>query len=238
MTAPIPELDHAGLRRFGLTTGALIAGIFGLLLPWLFDARYPAWPWLAAALAAQLLALGSKETAVLVPLLLACAEASRGPLHGEKLRRRLHFLWFLLPVAAYAGLRLALEVVGKAFGRLRQGEAQVLHGDLHPWNVHVKGKRMIAFDFEDVMWGHRVQDVAITLFYERDQPGYADLRAAFTEGYSAIAVWPESYDGEVDHFMAARTLMFVNFILNIGSDVDEFYPAFFTRLESFLEAWG
>ena len=62
-------------------------------------------------------------------------------------------------------------------------------------------------------------------------------RAAFTEGYSAIAVWPEAYAGEIEHFMAARTLMFVNFILNIGSDIDEFYPAFFSRLEAFLEAW-
>lgn len=132
----------------------------------------------------------------------------------------------------------ALAVAGRAFDRLDPAEAQVLHGDLHPWNVHVVGKRMIALDFEDVMWGNRVQDVAITLFYERDQPGYAELRAAFTEGYSAIAPWPEAYEGELEHFMAARTLMFANFILNIGSDIDEFYPAFFARLEGFLESWA
>ena len=131
----------------------------------------------------------------------------------------------------------ALAIVNDAFVKLDPAEAQVLHGDLHPWNVHIKGKRMIAFDFEDVMWGNRVQDIAITLFYERDQPGYADLRSAFTEGYSAIASWPENYEGEIEHFMAARTLMFVNFILNIGSDVEEFYPAFFRRLEAFLDAW-
>lgn len=132
----------------------------------------------------------------------------------------------------------AIGATTRAFGKLAQAETQVLHGDLHPWNVHVTGKRMIALDFEDVMWGHRVQDVAITLFYERDQPSYADLRAAFTEGYAAIAPWPETYVGEIEHFMAARTLMFVNFILNIGSDVDEYYPSFFRRLEDFLAAWA
>jgi len=32
----IPELDAAGLRQFGLTTGGLVIGIFGLGLPLLF----------------------------------------------------------------------------------------------------------------------------------------------------------------------------------------------------------
>jgi hypothetical protein len=42
----IPELDRDGLRRFGLTTGAIIAGLFGLLIPWILGARFPIWPWL------------------------------------------------------------------------------------------------------------------------------------------------------------------------------------------------
>jgi len=43
----IPILDAAGLRKFSLTTGGILAGLFGLLLPWLFDLGYPLWPWLA-----------------------------------------------------------------------------------------------------------------------------------------------------------------------------------------------
>jgi hypothetical protein len=45
----IPELDAHGLRRFGLTTGALLAGLFGLILPWLFGRGHPIWPWGLAA---------------------------------------------------------------------------------------------------------------------------------------------------------------------------------------------
>ena len=41
----IPELDKKGLRDFGLITGALFAGIFGLLLPWKFEWAWPIWPW-------------------------------------------------------------------------------------------------------------------------------------------------------------------------------------------------
>ena len=40
----IPELDRKGLRDFGLVTGAIIAGLFGLFFPWVFDAGIPRWP--------------------------------------------------------------------------------------------------------------------------------------------------------------------------------------------------
>ncbi len=42
---PIPELDRKGLRSFGLTTGAIIAGLFGLFFPWALDLAFPIWPW-------------------------------------------------------------------------------------------------------------------------------------------------------------------------------------------------
>ena len=44
----IPTLDKKGYREFGLTTGAIVAGLFGLLLPWLFGVElenFPRWPW-------------------------------------------------------------------------------------------------------------------------------------------------------------------------------------------------
>jgi len=34
------------LREFGLVTGAIVAALFGLLLPWLFDHQLPTWPWI------------------------------------------------------------------------------------------------------------------------------------------------------------------------------------------------
>jgi hypothetical protein len=44
-TRDIPELDRKALRQFGLVTGALVAGLFGLLLPWLLGRGSPLWPW-------------------------------------------------------------------------------------------------------------------------------------------------------------------------------------------------
>jgi hypothetical protein len=42
----IPDLDRGELRKFGLTTGAIVAALFGGLIPWMWDFRYPTWPWI------------------------------------------------------------------------------------------------------------------------------------------------------------------------------------------------
>lgn len=41
----IPELDRRGLRSFGLTTGVIVAVLFGVFFPWLLDHATPIWPW-------------------------------------------------------------------------------------------------------------------------------------------------------------------------------------------------
>lgn len=46
----IPELDAAGLRKFGLTTAAIFVFIFGFALPWLFNHSNPVWPWVVASI--------------------------------------------------------------------------------------------------------------------------------------------------------------------------------------------
>lgn len=132
----------------------------------------------------------------------------------------------------------AVTAVEQAFSRLNPQEAQLIHGDLHPWNVHRYRSRLVAFDFEDITRGHRVQDIATTLFYERNHPGYTDLRAAFEAGYRTIAPWPVTYEGELEHFMAARSIMFINYVANLRDDPSGFYETVFPRLQKFLADWA
>lgn len=40
----------AELRKFGLVTGAMVAVVFGLALPWLFGLSWPRWPWLVGGI--------------------------------------------------------------------------------------------------------------------------------------------------------------------------------------------
>ena len=51
---PIPELDRKGLRDFGLVTGGILAVLFGVFFPWLFDRAWPRWPWIVFAVLAGL----------------------------------------------------------------------------------------------------------------------------------------------------------------------------------------
>lgn len=42
----IRELDSKGLRSFGLTTGAIVALLFGVFFPWFLGSATPLWPWI------------------------------------------------------------------------------------------------------------------------------------------------------------------------------------------------
>jgi hypothetical protein len=45
----IPELNRTELRNFGLVTGSILALLFGLFFPWVFEKHSPLWPWIIAA---------------------------------------------------------------------------------------------------------------------------------------------------------------------------------------------
>jgi len=90
---------------------------------------------------------------------------------------------------------------------------RILHNDLHQWNVRLARSVLSPIDFEDLMLGWPVQDIATTLYYF-DAETYEALRDAFQEGYTRHSPWPERRAGEIDSFIAARGLGLANFILN------------------------
>jgi len=62
MAAEPLNTDRKTLRQFALVFALMLVLIFGLLLPWLRDAAWPAWPWLVAGVFAG--------TGLLLPALL------------------------------------------------------------------------------------------------------------------------------------------------------------------------
>ena len=48
MSQEIPELDQKGLRNFAWIFAAMVASLFGLILPWLFDLGWRWEPWMIA----------------------------------------------------------------------------------------------------------------------------------------------------------------------------------------------
>ncbi|MBK8162988.1 MAG: hypothetical protein IPK65_07550 [Gammaproteobacteria bacterium] len=55
---PTTDPDRKALRSYGLLMGGVIVILFGLLLPWLFDGAFRAWPWIIGG-AFALLALAT-----------------------------------------------------------------------------------------------------------------------------------------------------------------------------------
>lgn len=122
----------------------------------------------------------------------------------------LYFHLFDVPrlAAIRRAIELSEEVITESYAR---SQPQVVHGDLHEWNVHLAGSRLHAFDFEDVMWALPAQDAAICLYSSRKSEIREDIRSAFRRGYESVAPWPVLDERQLDGFHAARQIMLMNY---------------------------
>lgn len=130
----------------------------------------------------------------------------------------------------------AIEWAQESINRLvASGEPmRILHGDLHQWNVRIYRGVLSPIDFEDLMLGWPVQDIATTLYYFGGKE-YTRLRTAFQAGYTSHSPWPERVPGEIDSFIAARGIGLVNFILNDPNpEWKRHAPEFIERVEKRL----
>ncbi|MFZ0626474.1 MAG: phosphotransferase [Acidimicrobiia bacterium] len=117
---------------------------------------------------------------------------------------------------------------------------QVVHGDLHEWNVHLVRSRLFAFDFEDVMMATPGQDVSVCLYSSRSSERRNEIRAAFKQGYEEIAPWPIVDDEQLDGFHAARQVMLMNYAartLPMG-EAEEYLEHVTPWLRRYVEHYG
>jgi len=119
----------------------------------------------------------------------------------------------------------------------REGK-MLIHGDLHYWNVHLYRGELYVIDFEDVMLGYPVQDVAVTLSYGRDRPDYDDLRAAFREGYSDLRFWHGEGDSGIETLIATQTVMFINYVARIDPEPQAYIEQRCERLQEYMRVYG
>lgn len=122
----------------------------------------------------------------------------------------LYFHLFDVPrkAAIRKAIDLAQEVLDESYA---SASPQVVHGDLHEWNVHLASSRLYAFDFEDVMWALPAQDAAICLYSSRNSDNAGDIRVAFQRGFESVAPWPVVDQRQLDGFHAARQIMLMNY---------------------------
>lgn len=139
------------------------------------------------------------------------------------------------PLFSREDLALLGEVAERADDLLRElagggVRPRLLHADLHMGNVHVYRGALHLLDFEDLKWGHPVQDLSVTLFYGRDRPDYSDLRDALREGYETRLPWPAAGWDQIDLLMGARSLRLLNYVLRRQPDPRNYAARVLRRL--------
>jgi Ser/Thr protein kinase RdoA (MazF antagonist) len=91
---------------------------------------------------------------------------------------------------------------------------QIIHGDLHWWNVLVYRGTLQPIDFEDCVWAAPIQDIAITFYYVLWDERFRAYLDAFRQGYERIQPWPEAYAGQFELMMGQRALDLLNLLLS------------------------
>lgn len=120
----------------------------------------------------------------------------------------------LLPPERRAVFSQAHEIVDTALGVLAaRGPMRVLHGDLHMWNVKLNRAEIAVFDFEDMVWGWPVQDIATSLYYFWGSDDFDRRWDEFRSGYERITAWPDT-GGEIATFIMARSLLMANDVIS------------------------
>jgi len=150
----------------------------------------------------------------------------------------------LMPPDRLDVFRLAHDRIQEVIDRLFETRTpHVIHNDLHFWNVLIHRGRPAALDFEDLLCGHPIQDLATTLYYYRHNERYEELLSAFREGYEGIRPWPEDREGSLEALIAARGIMLANYVAASQDAAErsiapEYLARVEERLRDFLERHG
>jgi Ser/Thr protein kinase RdoA (MazF antagonist) len=146
----------------------------------------------------------------------------------------------LFPPGRIALLDRVIDKADRVFERLfADNEGLILiHGDLHFWNLHYHRGELYPLDFEDINLGYPVQDIAVSLSYGRDREGYPKWKTAFKEGYCSIREWPNEDERTIETLVAARAVMFINYVARIDPSPEEYIESRCKRLVEYLREFN
>jgi len=113
-------------------------------------------------------------------------------------------------------IKVAVKEIESILAELyKRFNAQVLHADLHRWNVFFDRDEISIIDFDDSAVGLPIQDIAIAIYYLDTE----EEDAALLKGYGSVAPLPEYSDREMSALLLQRRLLLLNYL--IGSSTQE-----------------
>ena len=82
----------------------------------------------------------------------------------------------------------------------------LIHADLHPFNVLVRGETVSVIDFDDSGFGWHLYDLAVALFYDQEKPHFATARDALLSGYRTERHLDDAAEDLLPMFLLIRGL--------------------------------
>ncbi|WP_214481753.1 phosphotransferase [Bacillus sp. SM2101] len=119
-------------------------------------------------------------------------------------------------------------------------DLQLIHGDLNPSNIKVNGEQMHLIDFEDSMFGLPIHDISIMLYYYKyeETQNFDEVKRFYFQGYRKVRDLPNITDYELELFMTARRVNFLNYILEVSNDPVDFIETSLPRVKEFVEKYN
>jgi Ser/Thr protein kinase RdoA (MazF antagonist) len=110
----------------------------------------------------------------------------------------------------------------------------ILHGDFNLNNILVWRGRLTPLDFQDLLWGFEIQDIAITMSQLEYFADATALAAALRAGYERLRPWPAEDAELLTTLIAARHLS----VLNLGFNLRRpGFDAFVSHHTEWLREW-
>jgi len=114
-------------------------------------------------------------------------------------------------------------------------KSQIIHADLHGWNVMWNDGVLSVFDFDDCGIGIPLQDLAIASYYLDTQ----EQIEAIKEGYLSIAPLPEHTERDMQMLLLQRRIILLNYLyetsnLEHRSMIPEYQEETLRRIRKFL----
>ena len=118
-----------------------------------------------------------------------------------------------------------------------QNTAQVIHADLHGWNMKWHNNQLSIFDFDDSGIGLPIQDIATALYY-LDTP---EQDEAMLNGYTSVKQLPPHTKADLEMLLIHRRLMLLNYLYETNNqEHQELIPTYLEetlrRLRVFLDS--
>lgn len=111
----------------------------------------------------------------------------------------------------------------------------IIHADLHPGNFLVRNDEVSVIDFDQLGWGHYAYDIAVLMVELMDEPETFDERwDAYKGGYEQVAPLPFKTRSEIDPFVVAVNLAFLDWVFN--ADNPEVREQMSRRVPSTIDA--